>query len=117
MDKRWARRAPADPEDWYRQAVTAATHVCARHWPALHTDIDKRYTKETLRQQLEAKVRAGLEGLICRLEIDQRDSRTRRGLRMADYVAWAIRQKYEANEMQYYEIIRGRIIGEILLQP
>lgn len=112
LDKGEAKQRPDDPEDWYRLTAGTAAQVCARRWPCLRLTIDKRYTGPAQRQRLERDICERLDGLACRVEITQPMSQVTPGLRVADFVAWAIRQKYERGETKYYELIKGSIISE-----
>ncbi len=115
LDKGGAKQRPDDPEDWYRLAVGTAARVCVRRWPDLYLVIDKRYTMLRRRQQLEEDIRARLADLLHHAEITQPESQATPGLRVADFVAWAIRQKYERHESRYYELIKGNIISEFAI--
>jgi Fe2+ transport system protein B len=117
IDKRWVRRRPADTEDWYRQAVGLAAYHCTGRWPRLHLVLDKRYTKKALRDELEDAIRLRLEGIPQdSITIEHLDSETSRGLQATDYVAWAIRQKYERGETQYYEALARQIVVEVVVK-
>jgi len=117
VDKRAVRQKPNDPEDWYREAASLASLHCAQRWPDLKLILDKRYTKKALRDSLEKHVRERLGGLVCNvLSITQPDSTTVLGLQVADYVAWAIRRKYEQREEEYYGLIKRRIIVEQVIE-
>lgn len=113
LDKRGVRRAPDDPEDWYREAVALACWHCANRWPSLSITLDKRYTKPALRQRLAASIRAELAPLGCQdIRLQQRDSQSSPGLQVADFCAWTIARKYELGDEEYYQRIRGRIVVE-----
>ena len=117
VDKRAVCKEPADPEDWYRKAVALACWHCARRWPSLHITLDKRYTQRTLQEELEATIRADLDGLEApSIPIEHRDSTTLPGLQLADFVAWAIARKYERGECEYYDRIRDKITIEEVLE-
>ncbi|HEY54642.1 MAG TPA: DUF3800 domain-containing protein [Caldilineae bacterium] len=117
VDKRAILRPPDDPEDIYRETVARIVAHCVLRWPRLDLVLDKRYTKKSLRRELEVAIRDGITHVPQEVVlIHQEDSRTVKGLQAVDFIAWAIYQKYEANDDQYYSIIQDRIIIEELIQ-
>lgn len=118
LDKRKVRRMPDDPEDWYRDVAGQLVRRCLERWPKLQKAVlDKRYTNVCLRDQLEAAIREKIVGLPgADLEITQPDSKTDRRLQAVDYVAWAIRQRYEKNNDHYYRLIEHRVIIEEVIK-
>ncbi len=116
LDKGEAGRRPDDPEDWYRLAARTAARVCVRRWPRLQLAIDKRYTNARMRQRLEDDIRSGLADMVHHVNITQPMSQATPALRVADFVAWAIRQKYERGETSYYELVKGSIISEFAIE-
>ena len=114
VDKRQVRRMPDDPEDWYRAAVGRATHHCVRHWPEFKLVLDKRYTKVALRDRLEAAIREDLGN--PGITIEQVDSRASLGLQIADFVAWAIHRKYEADDTAYCDLLEGKVSVEEIIE-
>lgn len=117
VDKRAVRQKPDDPEDWYREAMSLAALHCALRWSDLRLLLDKRYTKQALRDRLDQAVRERLGDLACNvLSITQRDSTTVLGLQVADYVAWAIRRKHAQGEEAYYDLVKDRIIIEEVIE-
>lgn len=113
VDKRLCYRAPEDPEDWYREAVSLVARHCAARWPRLKLILDKRYTKRELRARLDEAI---IGGLICLSDsdvaIEHADSKVTPCLQVADYVAWAIRRKYEDGETRYYDLVKDKIVTE-----
>lgn len=117
VDKRAILRPPEDPERIYRTAVTRVTAHCVSKWPRVDFCLDKRYTKQSLRWELEVAIRDGISQIPQDVVlIHQEDSRAVKGLQAVDFIAWAIYQKYEANDEQYYSIIQDRIVVEELIQ-
>ncbi|MBM3299215.1 MAG: DUF3800 domain-containing protein [Deltaproteobacteria bacterium] len=113
VDKRAILRRPDDPEDIYREAVTRAIVHCVKRWPRIELFLDKRYTKESLRYELERVIREGIAGLPQEVVlIRQEDSRSQKGLQAVDHVAWAIFQKYEAGDNRFYSVIKDKIVVE-----
>jgi len=117
VDKRVILRPPKDPEDIYREAVTRAVAHCVERWPRIELFLDKRYTKRSLRLELERVVREGLAGLPQEVVlIRQEDSRNRKELQAVDHVAWAIYQKYEAGDDRFYKILKDRMVVEEVIR-
>lgn len=113
LDKRQLQELPQDPEDLYREAVGRAVRHCAERWPRLHLILDKRYTKAKLRRKLEQAIKARLTDLASKeVRIEHGDSQRSKGLQAVDYVVWAVRQKYEWEDEQFYRIIESRIVVE-----
>jgi len=113
VDKRAILRPPDDPEDIYREAVTRAVTYCVERWPRIELFLDKRYTKRSLRHELERVIREGIAGLPQEVVlIRQEDSRNRKELQAVDHIAWAIFQKYEAGDHRFYNIVKDKIVVE-----
>ncbi len=117
VDKSVITRPPADPEVIYRTAVGLAVIQAVKRWPRLDVYLDKRYTTERLRNQLEREIREAIVGLPQEVVmIRQEDSLTYKALQAADYVAWAIFQKYEHREQRFYDMIAKQVIVEEIVQ-
>jgi len=113
LDKRQLKELPQKPEALYREAVGRAVRHCAERWPRLHLILDKRYTKVELRRRLEQAIKARLTNLVSReVRIEHGDSQKSKGLQAVDYVVWAVRQKYEWGDEQFYRIIEPKIVVE-----
>ena len=109
LDKRQVYRPPDDKERWYRDAVALALWHCVERWSQIDFTLDKRHTNKSLRDELEKAIR---KKIGAKHKIEQIDSTGSRPLQAADYVAWAIRRKYEMGEDRYYAVIRKRIVVE-----
>jgi len=113
LDKRQLQEFPQEPEDLYREAVGRAVRHCAERWPRLHVILDKRYTKAELRRKLEQAIKARLTDFAStEVRFEHGDSQKSKGLQAVDYVVWAVRQKYEWENEQFYRIIEPRIVVE-----
>jgi hypothetical protein len=117
VDKDVVLRPPSDREDIYREVATRAVYLCAQRWPRLEVHLDKRYTKQGLRDVLERVIREGIatvphEVMIIR----QDDSRVRKELQAADFIAWAFYQKYERGNERYWAIIKEKVVAEEVIQ-
>jgi hypothetical protein len=104
---------PKDPEDIYRWAVSRAVYHLVERFPSVEIVLDRRYTKELLRFELEKAIRQAIihipEQFVL---IRQEDSSQRKELQAVDCVAWAFFQKYEKHDCQYYDLIAQRVIKE-----
>ncbi|MCP4164666.1 MAG: DUF3800 domain-containing protein [Chloroflexi bacterium] len=102
---------------YYREAVARLVAHCVARWPRIDLFLDKRYTKKSLRRELELVIREGVVHLPQEVVlIRQEDSRNSKGLQAVDFVAWAIYQKYEADDERFYAIIQDKIIVEETIQ-
>jgi hypothetical protein len=117
VDKGAILRPPNDPEEIYRKAVTRAVFHCVDRWPRIDLVLDKRYTKRSLRHDLERAIREEIAEMDQEVVLArQLDSRTQKELQAADHVAWAIFQKYETGEDRFYAIISDKIVVEEMIK-
>ena len=117
VDKLAIARPPTGSEDIYRQMVSQAVGHLLRRWPRVDICLDKRYTTERLRYRLERAVREAVADLPHEvLIIRQEDSIARKELQAADFVAWAIFQKYERGDNRFYDIIAHRLVVEEVIE-
>jgi hypothetical protein len=117
VDKNVVLRPPADREDIYREVATRAVYACVQRWPRPEVHLDKRYTKQSLRDALERVIREGIATVPHEVVIlRQDDSQMRKELQAADFIAWAFYQKYEHGNERYYAIIREKIVSEEMIQ-
>jgi hypothetical protein len=117
VDKTSALRRPDDPEEWYREAVARAVQHCAQRWTEWSLVIDRRYVKKAHRDALEARITLALADLPAPQTIQHLDSAATPGLQVADYVAWAVRMRYEASDPTYCAMIEDRIVAELVISP
>jgi hypothetical protein len=77
----------------------------------------KKLDAQRLRDRLEREIREAIAGLPQEVVmIRQEDSVAYKALQAADYVAWAIFQKYEHGEQRFCDIIAEQIIVEGIVQ-
>jgi len=104
---------PSDPEDIYRWAVSRAVYHMVERYPSVEIILDRRYTKESLRFELEKSIRQSLTGISGQyVLIRHDDSSERKELQAVDFIAWAFFQKYEKNDSQYYDLISPLVFKE-----
>lgn len=116
IDKSVILRPPDDISDIYRSAVAETVWRAAQRQPRLELHLDKRYTSLKLRSLLEQAIRDKLAGLPVKIEIRHEDSIGMKGLQAADFVAWALFQKYARNVQEFYDIIAPLIVEEEVLK-
>jgi len=117
VDQRAISRPPDDSEEIYRQAVTRAIRILVGRFPKVEICLDKRYTHEPLRYELEKHIRENLVDVSRQLVlIRQESSQARKELQAVDAVAWAFFQKYERGEERFYDVIASKVIAEELIE-
>jgi len=105
-----------DAEDIYRVAVTRAIYCLVERFPMADISLDRRYTNEKLRFELEKHIREGIQDLPQKVVlIRQENSYIRKELQAADAVAWAFFQKYERNDTRFYDMIASKIAIEEII--
>jgi len=113
IDRRIIERPPKDPEDIYRWAAARLAEKLVRRYPSIEIVMDRRYTKEHLRDLLERKIRERISPLPQHyVMITQKDSVLVKELQAVDFIAWALFQKYERGDDRFYNQIAPRILEE-----
>ena len=108
---------PKDSETIYRQAITRIIYRLVEQYPMVEISIDRRYTNDNLRYELEKQVRMGIQNLNHTMVlIRQEDSHERKELQAADAITWAFFQKYERGERRFYDLIASKVVSEEILQ-
>jgi rubrerythrin len=116
VDQQAIRVPPRDKEEIYRQAAAGTVRRLAEKFPRLELSIDKRHTNAHLRRLLEKAIRDEIESLPRQnVLIQQENSVTRKELQAADAVAWAIFQKYEHDDLRFYEVIQSKVVDETVI--
>ena len=95
LERQVLRRAADDPEALYSWAIMRLVRKLVVHYQRLEIVLDQRYTTRHLRYLLEKDIRAGIADLPQQyVLIRQEDSVFAKELQAADFVAWALFQKY-----------------------
>jgi len=103
----------SDPEQLYREVAARLVRKLCVHYPRIEITLDKRYTNRRQRDLLEMAIRDELTDLSRKMIlIRQEDSQHVRELQAADFVAWALYQKYEHGNDSFYQLIASRIVSE-----
>lgn len=114
LDKHSAR-PPQDREDWYRQVYCECVRLVVAHHPRMIMTMDRRYTKATLQDELVRSIVTSVERPGTTLLFIMANSQREKALQAADAVAWSIFQQYAHEDREFYSLIEGKIIGEVLL--
>lgn len=113
IDKQNLVKPLSDNEELYRWTVGHAICHCVNQWPKLTLYLDKRYTTKSLRDDLGIKIQNMLrEHYQEAVLIRQEDSQNQKGIQAVDFVTWAIGQKYERQDDQFYQIVSDKIVIE-----
>ncbi len=101
-------------EELYRRLIVHLIERSVQRSETLRVIIDKRYNNQVMRDRLTQAIETALSALPQRVivTLDQADSKARTELLIADYVAWAVFQKYERNDNEPYSLIRERAVLE-----
>ena len=103
--------APGLAETLYRSAVARMIALAVERHPRLHVYVDKRYTNPRQRTTLEQRIREAIAHVPDQVVIiDQEDSTSQPGLQAVDFVAWALRRKYEG-DAAWASIIEEHVIA------
>ncbi|MEI7850041.1 MAG: DUF3800 domain-containing protein, partial [Chloroflexota bacterium] len=106
VDQQNIKHMPDDPEELYRQAVSRAIQLLMQHFPQVEICLDKRYTNQDLRYELEKHIRENLLEISSQYAlIRQEISHVRKELQASDAVAGAFFQKYERGDARFYAAI------------
>jgi hypothetical protein len=109
--------APNQGETLYQLAMARIVSHCLTNHPQLHVHIDRRYTNRRQVVQLEQTIRQYVSHVPDQvLIIEQADSAATPGLQAVDFVAWALRQKYEFNESWAAQMVEKVIVLEEVVE-
>lgn len=113
VDRRNIQQPPKDAEEIYRWAMARLVEKMVEKYPSLEIVLDRRYTTERLRDELERKIRERISPLPQHyVMITQKDSALVKELQAVDFIAWAFFQKYERGNDRFYDLIAERIVEE-----
>jgi hypothetical protein len=102
---------PGLAEPLYRSAVARTIALAVERHPRLHVYVDKRYTNPRQRTALEQRIREAISYVPDQVVIiEQEDSTSQPGLQAVDFVAWALRRKYEG-DAAWAAIIEQRVVA------
>lgn len=117
VDQQAISNPPENSEEIYVQAVNRAVRLLVERFPKVEICLDKRYTHEPLRHELERNIRESLFDISPQFVlIRQESSHVRKELQAADAVAWAFFQKYERSDSRFYDVIASKILVEELIE-
>jgi hypothetical protein len=102
---------PGLAEPLYRSTVARTIALAVERHPRLHVYVDKRYTNPRQRTALEQRIREAISYVPDQVVIiEQEDSTSQPGLQAVDFVAWALRRKYEG-DAAWAAIIEERVVA------
>lgn len=104
-----------DPAAVITLAYAACTGAALQTEGGIIATIDRPFTNERQRQQLVMAMADVAEEMQKRLIVVMEDSKHERALQVADVVAWAVFQKVEQGNDEFYEIVRRVIASETTL--
>ncbi len=117
VDQSAITKPPSEMEEIYRRAVSRTIYKLVERFPRVNIFLDRRYTNERHRYELESKIRESIQDLPQKVVmIHQENSINRKELQAADAVSWAFFQKYERANASFYEIISTKIITEEIIR-
>lgn len=100
-----------DRNSLYVQLLARTVSMALAIYPKLNLVIHKRYASPRIRQQITQALSEIVKSGNF-LSVDQRTENECRELELADAVAWAVFQKYNNKEAEFYEIFKKRIVKE-----
>lgn len=113
IDHKIYNKKNIDSEEIYQWLVLRLIKKLVSLYPRIEITLDRRYTNKTLRYKLEQYIRDGISNLHQNyVLIRQEDSQPQRGLQAIDFIAWALFQKYENGNDEYYQQFESRILDE-----
>jgi hypothetical protein len=116
LDKRSVVRPPADREELYRMLIARLGQLCVIQHPRLEWYLDRKYTQPYLAQALERSIRRQLTPITQEsVLIFPTESHTRKELQAADFVAWALAQKYLGRE-EFWKLVEKKAVVEEMLK-
>lgn len=98
------------PEQLYQSVVGRCALHAVRRNPRIDLWLDKRYTDDFQKRELEGAVReaiAVVPGNIVR--VFQEESHVVKELAAPDFVAWAFMQYYGRGNDEFYRLVRSRV--------
>jgi hypothetical protein len=108
---------PEDSEIIYRQAITRVIYKLIEKYPMVEISIDRRYTNENLRYELEKHIRTGIQDLNHRMVlIRQENSFASKELQAVDAITWAFFQKFERSDSRFYDVIASKVVSEEIIR-
>lgn len=117
VDQTTIVQSPSSAEEIYKRAATLAIYRLVEKFSTVHITLDRRYTKVSLRDELEQYIRKGIQDLQQKVVlIRQESSYIHKELQAVDAIAWAFFQKYERGDPRYYDIIADKIIAEEVIR-
>jgi hypothetical protein len=110
VNQKVIRKPPNEMEEIYRRTVSRTVYQLVECWPRINICLDRRYTNKHQRFFLEQHIRETIQNLPQKVVlIRQENSVNCKELQAADAIAWAFFQKYERENLHFYDIISPKI--------
>lgn len=108
------KKSVTDKNALYIKLLAQTICVVMDLYPNLSLIVHRRYTNPVIRNQLSRQVseivsKSNRKGF---LSLDQKTEMECKELEVADAVAWAVFQKYNNKKLEFYNLIKKRIIKE-----
>jgi len=114
VDKR--RVSERNPIALLTIAYAACTSAALQTEDGIIATIDRPFTDARQRQTVLVAMADAAEELDKRLIVVMDDSQHEKALQAADVVAWALFQRHERNNEEFYQVIQARI-SDVLMLP
>lgn len=90
VDQSLIVKPPTVMEEIYRRAVSKTVYNLVERYPRVNICLDRRYTNERQRYELETRIRESIQDLPQKVVmIQQENSISRKELQAVDAVSWA----------------------------
>lgn len=117
VDQTTSTNHQLDSESVYKHAIAQIIYRLVENHPKVEISIDRRYTNENLRYELEKHIRLRIQNLDHKLVlIRQENSFARKELQAADAITWAFFQKYERGDSRFYDLISSKVVLEEIIR-
>lgn len=111
LDKR-KKKQKIDKNTLYSKLLAKTIAIALGIYPRLDLVIHKRYTLPRIQNQIRQQIVSHIAKAGLFLAIAQRTETECRELELSDAIAWAVFQKYNNKKLEFYEIIKKRIVKE-----
>ncbi len=117
IDQKTSISVVKDSETIYKLAVARIIYQLIEQHKAAEICIDRRYTNDNLRYELEKHIRTEIQNLDHKMVlIRQENSFVKKELQAADAIAWAFFQKYERGDKRFYDVIAPKVVFEEIIK-
>ena len=108
---RLLKDSKAERNKVYNHLASTAIGHCLANRAATSLIVDRRGDK-VVREAFDDYIR----NIFGNIDITHPDSQQDKALQAADFIAWAIRRKYDTGDDRFYKLIAGRIQSEVICE-